>query len=572
MTFKLSAGVDTQWIDWVDNTTYSGEIDLPPTGDQIVLPPYPELILQSSPVVYLQLDETMSNTAIDISGNGLHGAYVGGVYRNGTNLVNDTTGSAYIYQTDTITLSTDPSPEKPIKGIELWVKPVALGDSIILTHYEDDNNYVRLSFIGDRFQLIKRVSGVSTTVITSFDYNPVSITSGQREDIFHIFLQVEDGRTYMYVNSTKQPQSAAGDLLNLISEFNFVIGDSTSGNTSEFYIDEFVIYDEIVSSVILGSHYKAGDTTRDIVTQYIKGLEPTLFFDFRGYKSHVNQGSLGDPSNAFALTLTYPMPPRLVMEDGRPVFKGIQRGGSNIASHEVFGSGTSYTLMAYFRKPTTGYSAIAGIRAGYPNESVIFNNIWNSGSGGNTINVEHFLEDGSNAGTVSFVGYDTNEWYFMVMVRDYNTNYLYVNGILVDTATVPKPDLAVKNQVSSWQIFRDGGYDEDNGLTSFNAAFDYAVAPETIIELNSMVHGVTPKSGVQSSAKKGGTQVIGTDGNVIRSEDFGQSVDVFTIGASFISTEGFPSDDISIVGSRASFIGTEGFPIGDTKIVGVTPE
>lgn len=569
MAFNKSPDVYRCIVDYVTNEKFCGNFTPTESGYVEPLPPYPELVMESNPYIYYHFDEKFSNTLFDESGNANHGSCSNVTFRSTTSLVASTCTSMYMFHSNH-TLTDLPAPVDPITTVEFWCK-IAPHETLTTNLYErrqtpSSGDISRIQFKDDYFTLWSIVGGDFNQINISDNPYPVHPNSLRREDLHHFVMQVEGGRTYFYIDGVKQSTSVAGDMINIsFTNLRFTIGSPSSNG--EFYADEFAMYQTVLPEDVILDHYNAGRPEGNAISTFLDLMEPTILFDFRGRKNYINHGVLGSEHDGLVFSEDTGLPPDLRLEDKRHVMKGDRIAKGTINSHQIFGDGTEYSIMTYFRKTDNAYDGICGMRAGYPNISVFVNNIWNGGSGGDQINIEHFLSDGSNAGTLSFTPYSTSEWYLLVYVRNGADHYLYVNGELVDSGTVSNPALAVKDQTARWQIMQDGSFREENGLTSFNAAFDYAIDEQTILDLNSIVHELCEGT---NTILAGNPSLSVTRGlNLVRTVDFDQSIDVVRGEDLIFNHTGIMQTDLAGIGNDDRIFNN---PYVDTlSIIGNSP-
>lgn len=211
-------------------------------------------------------------------------------------------------------------------------------------------------------------------------------------------------------------------------------------------------------------------------------LGPTVYHNFLEFGDGLNRGSLGSSSKFDLTDIT------TEVADGHTWLKGAHQASAASTGHEIFGSGTTYSATVLVRKSTTAYAGVFGGRSGYPNISVFFNGKW---EGGDQINAEHFLADGTGVTTSALSV--VNRYALLTMVRDGSSVKLYDGKQLIDEVTTAPATEPVKNQSAALQWLQDGGYIDGDGRIGISATFDKAL---TLAEIHALTDSLSEYTGL----------------------------------------------------------------------------
>jgi hypothetical protein len=239
-----------------DNLTPGGEPEFVfPYGIAIVpeeeTPPYSDVVLGDTPAGYWRFGETTGPTALDSSGNGNNGTYLGlpqlqvpGALAGDLNKavrmdgINDT-----VRVPDTNTLDVGNT-----FTAEGWIKRTATTKV-----HELMNKSFQLSVMGaaNGNQVFLRKPNVSTIART---------TGGIGTGAYHHIAVTKNGSgtgsVKFYIDGALAP-SVAVSLAQVIVDNNTLLTFGAAGSTSADY-DEFALYDSVLSAAQIQAHYDAG--------------------------------------------------------------------------------------------------------------------------------------------------------------------------------------------------------------------------------------------------------------------------------------------------------------------------
>jgi len=209
---------------------------------------YKSEVLADNPLGYWELDETSGTTALDSSGNGNNGTYVGGITQGTSGAFSGSSAVLFDGSTGYVDLGGIWSGANELT-IETWVNVSsstggfqAVVSSLALSQFA----HLQLSDIGN----ITTYTDTGTLNFNNISQNPV-------DDWRHIALVAESGNSKIYIDGIEVSSNTA-TFASVNSASSIRIGSGYAGG--RFFnglIDDVAIYDHALSSADINRHFAA---------------------------------------------------------------------------------------------------------------------------------------------------------------------------------------------------------------------------------------------------------------------------------------------------------------------------
>lgn len=260
-------------------------------GTSIQAQTYANTVLADHPVAYYRLGETSGNTALDSSGNNLHGAIVGNVTLGGEGAILSDTNTSMRFTSGYIDLGRSGSrPLLDFAGksfsVETWIKPTSRPPEQVFFSMVSSgmnrnyhlrvyaNGIIRVGYWDDdadsTLPVITSIGNTWYHVVTTYD--------------------ASSDTTRLFINGTQVPttNSHAGPFLG--QDVRIQIGTWNSAGSQFFqgYIDEVAIYNRVLSPDRIQVHYRIATVPAPVTVSGTVALEgrihkqaQPLFFGFQ---------------------------------------------------------------------------------------------------------------------------------------------------------------------------------------------------------------------------------------------------------------------------------------------------
>ncbi|MDJ0710061.1 MAG: RHS repeat-associated core domain-containing protein [Woeseiaceae bacterium] len=253
--YDLAGNIDeiSDSIDTTRSRTYEYDALNRLASDLIVgTSDYAGMILSDSPLGYWRLGESSGTTAIDASGNGGDGTYVGPTVLGQAGLV---AGTNTALRTNTTTGGYVIGPVltgAALTGVEVWFQSDSLASHRdILSIYNGDSDRILIYHVGGGGKIGVWLDNTGTVL-----YSDGYVSPGQPH---HLALWYDSSvnTTYMMIDGVTQQNTYAGNLLDVVNP-QVLIGTATGGATYyprfQGVLDEVAVYSGSVGGSMFAQH------------------------------------------------------------------------------------------------------------------------------------------------------------------------------------------------------------------------------------------------------------------------------------------------------------------------------
>lgn len=232
----------------------------PPPPGPVVPNPYDVEVLNDNPIVYYRFED-VSAQAIDSSGNNNHGQYMGGILQGAPTATPELgTALAFDGQSGWVDVPALAPSGLPQSTIEFWVNAEALAAGCCTSVYSSDSfGNGNLHFnLKAGLDLEHAVAGGGPNNVNTPDG---AIDFNEWAHVVVTYDTTAGGETIFYINGEEFAAGAHGSA-NLLTLIDGAIGawNQNGNNPTRFFdgmLDEFAIYDTILSQERVLAHYNA---------------------------------------------------------------------------------------------------------------------------------------------------------------------------------------------------------------------------------------------------------------------------------------------------------------------------
>ncbi|MFT4109066.1 LamG-like jellyroll fold domain-containing protein, partial [Propionicimonas sp.] len=413
--------------------------------------PYGAAVYGDQPWAYWRLDETSGTTAADASATGQHpAAYQQGVTQ-GVDGIIPANGASRFDGVDDVVVSTTPISGPTTYSEEAWFRTTTTRGGKIIGFGGSasglSSSYDRHVYMQDDGRLVFGVYvGGEYTITTDKALN---------DGLWHhvVATQSSDGMK-LYVDGSLTGTNAQTSA-EASTGYWRVGGDRTWGSTSSYFagdIDDAAIYTTALTATQVQAHYAKGwhlvaPSTNDPYARSVLSDSPSVYWRLDNSQLGTVPDASGNGQNGVVASSPVQTTNSAVADGiGSMTFDGTDDGVG--ATTSVAGP-TSYASEIWFRT-TTGRG---GKLMGFGNNR--------SGLSNNYDRHVYMLDDGrivagvwtGSATTVtSTASYNDGRWHYVVAQLDGSTLSLYVDSVLIGSATLPA---AIQAYNGYWRIGGD---------------------------------------------------------------------------------------------------------------------
>lgn len=213
---------------------------------------YAQVVLADHPVAYWRLGEEIPPTAVDSTGNGHNGQYVGSTVTLGLEgaIVGDPDTAIHFSGVTTGQVNMGDVlgfPGRQPFTIEVWAKPDDTDGAVLGKHTWDGQQYLGYAFLipgGNEVYFFRR--------------NSVRATAPVRFDTYSHLVGTYDGSfIYLYQDGEEVERADATDEMPALTT-EFIIGETDNWGRYEGMVDEVAVYDYRLPPERIRAHYQAG--------------------------------------------------------------------------------------------------------------------------------------------------------------------------------------------------------------------------------------------------------------------------------------------------------------------------
>lgn len=217
---------------------------------------YRDAVLADGPVGYWRLEETGfgTTTAVDSSGNALHGTYSGQPGLGAPGALPGTATSAVMFdgKYDYVMVPDDPLFSCQQLTVEAWILPARSGGPVLL---KGESDYDNLSFLKNGYALYQTHDG-KMHFVTATGWQETSAAGEVTQGEWSYVVGVYDGNeARIYINGELVEAVTISRATPLDSPAPLTIGAGFGGSVWNGSLDEVAVYGRALSSVEIQSHY-----------------------------------------------------------------------------------------------------------------------------------------------------------------------------------------------------------------------------------------------------------------------------------------------------------------------------
>ena len=239
---------------------------------------YADLVLSDNPIGYWQLGESSGTTAIDASGNGGNGAYVGPVTLGQAGLV---AGTDTAMRTNTTTGGYVVGPVltgTALTGVEAWFQTDSVSTHRdILSIYNGDSDRILIYHVAHSARIGVWLDNIGTVL-----YSDAFVSTGVPHHLA-LWYDASVNKTYMMIDGITQQNTYSGNLLDIVNP-QVLIGTATGGGAYyprfQGVLDEVAVYAGSVSAAMFEEHSAGVGSER-----------PQYVYDANGNRTSMDNGT-----------------------------------------------------------------------------------------------------------------------------------------------------------------------------------------------------------------------------------------------------------------------------------------
>lgn len=421
---------------------------------------YSTLVLASSPVVYYRLGESTGTTAVDSSGHGINGTYIGTFTLGEAGAIKSDPDTAVLFGPPSapggaglVAVSANAALLLPIVTYEAWFKTTDVQGDTIISANAFGGSYFIMVQVTATGQVEAQTPWLSS-LTSPLSYNDAG---------WHLMNLTYDGTTETLYIDGAAVASGMGTPTAISGTPQLFLAERIDTDSNNFFgvLDEVAIYPTALSPATITAHYNNKVATMSAYSTLILAGNPVAY-----YRLGESSGTVAVDSSGNSQTGTYSGTftlgePGAIKGDPNTCVLFVSSGDGQMASvlNTTPLAVDTYTSEAWV-KLVSLTSAAGAIRPGVGHYGFLF--------------VEGDFYDG-NAVLIEAGTFTTGQWYHVVTVCSPTGTLGYINGVLVgSTATVMidcTTDFLLANAFSN---FLDGFMDEA-------ALYNYGLSPAQIL-------------------------------------------------------------------------------------------